>query len=94
VPSTSARNEASDGSSDSGSHDVVAEGLDHVRAAAPNRCGQRGVLGVLAVEDQGLLAAEVLEQRRRGHVGCLGDVADADLVVPVRQEEPQGGVGD
>jgi hypothetical protein len=55
---------------------------------------QVGLLVGVLVEDEGLLDREVLEQGGGGHVGGVRDLADADRVVPVLQEQAQCGVGD
>lgn len=77
--------------------EVAAQGLGEGLAgrAVGDRADQGFLVAGVLVEDQGLFAVrEVVEQGRHGHVGALGDLADAHLLVAALQEQPQCRVGD
>ncbi len=81
---------------DPGREDVLAQRVDDALTggALAYRGDQLRLVVLLLVEDQRLLAREVLEQRCGRHVGRFGDVPDAHPVIAPLQEQPQGGVGD
>ena len=63
-----------------------------LRRALRHRGGERALDLVVAIEHQRFLGREVLHQRRRRHVGRVGDLAHGDRVEPAREEQPQRGV--
>lgn len=75
---------------------VLAQGVEDALAAGalPHRGDQLRLPVLVPVEHQRLLAAEVLEHRGGRHVGRVGNVTDAHLVVAALQKELQCGVGD
>ncbi|GAA3081723.1 hypothetical protein GCM10020000_79560 [Streptomyces olivoverticillatus] len=73
-----------------------AQGLGdgHAGGAVADGGDEAGFLVGLLVEDECLLAGEVLEERGGGHVGGLGDLVQGHRVVAAFDEEVQGGVGE
>jgi hypothetical protein len=62
--------------------------------AVGDRRNDQGLRLRIAVEEHVLLAREVREDGRPGHVGGLGDLRHRDVVEPTLQEERGGDLGD
>lgn len=63
-------------------------------AAVGNRLAHQFPHFILAIEDQILLAAEVVEHRLPGDIGLIGDVCDGHLVEAVFDEQARCDLGD